>query len=110
MEPKKGGRLRFDWRGGEHYEGQVVKVVRNRLFEFTFGGKGELVVVKLLKDKFCAICQLKQYWMKAGVRDRAYMHLGRKVGRTFFMANLKNGADLRNHDIRKSWKQGFVDG
>ena len=110
--PKKGGRLFFQWLGGDKLEDKVIAARKNSLFHFPFGSKGEQVKIKIKKIKGGSLVELHQYNMKTDPRSKVYMHMGCMSGWTFFLTNLKsyleNNIDLRSHNPRKSYKQGFL--
>jgi uncharacterized protein YndB with AHSA1/START domain len=112
FEPKKNGRIYFEWLAGDKFETRVDSIVKNRSVTFPFGGKGEKVTVKFKKDGKGCVCELRQYAMGTSPKDRWVMHRGCIQGWTFFLANLKSylehGIDLRDHDPKKSYKQDFV--
>ena len=112
IEPKKNGRLYFEWLAGDKMEARVNSIVKNKKFVFPFGSKGEEVAVTFKKDGQGCICELRQYNMKTSDTDKWRMHRGCIQGWTFFMTNLKSylehGIDLRSHDPGKSYKKDFV--
>ncbi len=111
-EAKTGGRLYYAWLGDDKLETTYIKVVRNRSIEFPFGSHGEKVRVKFRKKGSGCICELEQFDMKTDPKTKASTHLGCATGWAFFLANLKayleHGIDLRSHDPKMSYRQGFV--
>lgn len=112
FEPKKGGRVFFEWLGGDHFETTVTELKKNKLVVFPFGSGGEEVRVKIRKSRVGSIITLEQLHMKTSPKHKVGMHLGCKVGWTFFLANLKawleHGVDLRSHDRQKSYANGYI--
>lgn len=112
FEPRKGGRIYFEWLGGDRFETTVTEIKKNKLVVFPFGSSGEQVRVKIRKSKGGTICTLEQSNMKTSPKHKVGMHLGCKVGWTFFLTNLKawleHGVDLRSHDRQKSYANGYL--
>ena len=112
IEPKKHGRLYLKWLTGDKSDDEIIAIRKNSLFHFPFGPKGEEVKVKIRKITGGSVCELHQFNMKTGPKDKIYWHMGCRAGWTFFLTNLKayleNGIDLRSHNPRRSYKQGFV--
>ena len=112
IEPKKNGRIYYEWLAGDKLEARIIEIVKNRKLVIPFGSKGEIVEVKIKKHGRGSICELRQYNMKTGPKDRVNMHMGCKTGWTFFLTNLKSylehGIDLRSNDKRRSYRQNFV--
>jgi len=112
IEPRKNGRIYYEWLEGDKMDAKVIAVVKNRSFTFPFGDKGERVTVKFKKNGRGCICELHQYNMKTDDVSKSNMHLGCAQGWTFFLTNLKSylehGIDLRGHDKRNSYRQGFI--
>ena len=112
IEPKKNGRIYYEWLANDKLETKVIEIVKNRKFVIPFGSKGVIVEVKIKKDGRGSICELRQYNMKTGPKDRVGMHMGCKTGWVFFLTNLKSylehGIDLRSHDKKRSYNQNFV--
>ncbi|MCP4582907.1 MAG: SRPBCC domain-containing protein [candidate division Zixibacteria bacterium] len=112
FEPVKGGRIYFEWLGGDKFETTVSAIRKNERILFPFGSKGEMVEVKLAKNGRKTIVTLRQYDMRTTPEARWSIHKGCEVGWAFFLTNLKSwlehGIDLRSHDKMKSYKQGFV--
>lgn len=112
IEPKKKGRLYFEWLGGDKLETRIIDIKKNRLFLFPFGPKGEKVKLTIIPLKKGSGLELHQYDMKTTPKDRWAMHKGCETGWTFFLANLKayleHGIDLRSHDPKKSYRQGYI--
>ena len=112
IEPRKGGRLFFEWLGGDRLETNVLAVRQNREIRFPFGSRGEEVRVLLRKVKGGTLCTLEQTGMKTSSKQKIEMHMGCKTGWAFFLANLKayleHGIDLRSHEPRKSYRTGYL--
>ena len=112
IEPKKNGRIYYEWLAGDKLEARIIEIVKNRKFVIPFGSKGERLEVKIKKHGSGSICELRQYNMKTGPKDRVNMHMGCKTGWVFFLTNLKSylehGIDLRSHDKKRSYNQNFV--
>jgi len=112
FEPRKGGRIYFEWLAGDKFETRVLAIKKNERILFPFGNKGEKVEVRLKKSGRKTILTVKQYDMKITPEAKWSMHKGCEVGWAFFMANLKayleHGIDLRGHDKKKSYKQGYL--
>jgi len=112
IEPKKNGRIYFEWLAGEKMEAKVISISKNRHFTFPFGNKGERVKVSFKKAGRGSVCELHQYNMKTSPESKWMMHRGCIQGWTFFLTNLKsyleNGIDLRSHDVKRSYRQNYV--
>ncbi|MEE8575775.1 MAG: SRPBCC domain-containing protein [candidate division Zixibacteria bacterium] len=112
LEPKKNGRIYFEWLAGDKMEAKVISVSKNRYLTIPFGMNGERVTVKFKKDGRGCICELRHYNMKTTPKAKWEMHRGCIQGWTFFLANLKNylenGIDLRSHDPKRSYQQDFM--
>ncbi|HWR82653.1 MAG TPA: SRPBCC domain-containing protein [Candidatus Deferrimicrobium sp.] len=112
IEPRKNGRIHFEWLGGDVLDGRVIAITKNRRFVFPFGKGNEQVEVAITKSGRGSICRLHQYGMKTTPKARWEMFVGCKEGWTFFLTNLKcyleHGIDLRSHDPQKCYRQGFV--
>ena len=111
-EPRKNGRLYFEWLGGDKLETKILAANNNRLFRFPFGRNNEKVEVKFTKVRGGTLVTLRQYSMKTTPEPKWSMHKGCETGWTFFLANLKafleRRIDLRSHDPKKSYAQGYV--
>ena len=111
IEPKKNGRIYLVWLGEIAAEYRVTAVRKNGLFGFTFGENAEEVLVRIRKSGHGSVCELRQFNLKTGPADRVAWHMGCKTGWTFFLANLKawleHGIDLRSHDPKKSYREGY---
>lgn len=72
----------------------------------------EKAVIEPRKDGNHAICELHQFDMKTGPKDRICMHMGCRIGWVFFLTNLKayleHGLDFHSHNPKRSHLQGFV--
>jgi uncharacterized protein YndB with AHSA1/START domain len=112
IEPRRQGRIYFEWLAGDKLEAKVISIVKNRSFTFPFGDQGERVTVKFRKDGKGCICELRQYHMATNEKSKWEMHRGCIQGWTFFLANLKayleHGIDLRDHNPKQSYRQDFV--
>ena len=112
MEPKKNGRIYWEWLAGDKMEDKIISIVKNRSFVFPFGSKGEEVSIKFKKDGRHCICELHQYNMKTTPEAKWNMHRGCIQGWTFFLANLKvfleRGIDLRSRDPKRSYRQDYI--
>ncbi|MEW5794736.1 MAG: SRPBCC domain-containing protein [Candidatus Zixiibacteriota bacterium] len=112
MEPRRNGRLQWEWLAGDKLDARIIDIKKPGKFVFPFGSKGEKVAVTIRKQRRGSLVELHQYDMKASPRDRVQMHLGCREGWAFFLSNLKafleHGVDLRSHDPAKSYRQGFV--
>jgi len=112
IEPKRNGRLYFEWLGGDKLETKIIDIRENRLFVFPFGPKGEKVKVSIKPTKKGCDLEIHQYDMKTSAQDKWAMHKGCETGWTFFLANLKayleHGIDLRSHNRKKSYKQHYI--
>jgi len=112
IEPKKNGNIYFEWLAGDKFSSKVIAVRKNQLFVFPFGNNGEEVEIKIRKWGKGSICELRQYNMKTTPKARWEMHRGCLTGWTFFLTNLKvwleSGLDLRSHDPKMSYEQGFI--
>jgi|CXWL01.1.fsa_nt_gi uncharacterized protein YndB with AHSA1/START domain len=112
IEPVKGGRVAFEWLGGDKLDDKIIDVRKAKLFHFPFGPKGEQVLVTFTKIKEGTRLELHQFNMKTTPADRITMHMGCKTGWVFFLSNckafLEAGHDLRSHDPHRSYKQGFL--
>jgi uncharacterized protein YndB with AHSA1/START domain len=112
IEPRSGGRLFFEWLGGDRLETRIIAVKKNRELCFPFGPKGEQVRVHITKSRQGALCTLEQSGMLTSPGQKIEMHMGCKTGWVFFLTNLKayleHGVDLRSHDRRKSYQTGYI--
>lgn len=112
IEPRKNGRIHFQWLAGDTMEARVIRIVKNRLFVFPFGRNRERVEVRIKKDGKGSICELRQSGMKTTDEAKWSMHRGCMSGWTFFLTNLKSvlehGVDLRSRDPKRSYRQDFV--
>ena len=112
IEPRKGGRLYFEWLAGDKLETKVKQAIKNKKFVFPFGKDGLEVSVTIKKDGKGSVCELKQYNMKTDPASKWSIHKGCVQGWTFFLANLKayleHGIDLRSHDVKRSYKEDYI--
>ncbi len=112
IEPKKNGRLYFEWLAGDKLTAKVKEVRKNQKFVFPFGSYGEEVEISIKKMGKGSVCILRQYNMKTSPKQRWVMHRGCLEGWTFFLTNLKvwleHGIDLRSQDPKVSYAQGFI--
>jgi uncharacterized protein YndB with AHSA1/START domain len=112
IEPKKNGRVYYEWLGGDKFDTRIIDIKKDRLFLIPFGGKGEKIKVTMAKTKSGTVCEIHQFDMKTSPKDKWAMHKGCETGWTFFLTNLKSylehGIDLRSHDREKSYKQNYV--
>lgn len=110
--PRKGGRLFFEWEGGDKLETTVIYARRPTRFVFPFGGKKVEVAVSFSGVKGGTIVELHQYNMSRSPKSKAMMHTGCREGWAFFLTNLKayleHGIDLRGHDPKRCYVQGYV--
>lgn len=113
-DPRKGGAFHWEWPVGASYEGEFLSIKKNQSIKFTFGNKGEEVEVKFHRYGSGTVCEIRQYNMKTGPKDRWEMHRGCLQGWTFFLANLKsfleNKKDLRSKDKKQNYKKDFING
>ena len=112
IEPKKNGRLNFEWLGGDKLDTRIIQIRRPNLLVFPFGSNGEKVAIRIRKIATGSLVELHQYDMKTTPKYRISMHMGCREGWAFFMANLKAfleyGIDLRSHNPRRSYRQGYL--
>lgn len=112
IEPHVGGRLFFEWLGGDRLETKLLAVKKNREVRFPFGSKGEEVRVLFKKVKGGTLCTLEQTGMRTSPKQKIEMHMGCKTGWVFFLTNLKayleHGVDLRSTNRRKSYRTGYL--
>jgi uncharacterized protein YndB with AHSA1/START domain len=112
IEPRRNGRICFEWLDGDKLEAQVISITKNQSFTFPFGRRGERVTVKFKKDGKGCVCELRQYNMTTSEKSKWEMHRGCMQGWTFFLTNLKayleHGIDLRDHNPKQSYRQDFV--
>lgn len=112
IEPRKGGRLYFEWLAGDKLDMTVTQIVKNRKLVFPFGKGGIEVSVVFKKDGKGTLCELRQYNIKTDPTTKWSMHKGCIQGWTFFLVNLKSylehGIDLRSHDVKRSYRQEYV--
>ena len=112
IEPKKNGRIYFEWLGGDEMEAKVLGMTENRRFHFPFGKHNEQVEISIKKAPGGSVCELHQFNIRTTPKDKVAMHMGCKEGWTFFLTNLKSflehGIDLRSHDPKRCYRQGYV--
>ena len=112
LEPKKGGRFFMKFLTGATGDETVLAIRKNRSFRFTFGSDGETVEVTVKKTKLGTDCVLRQFGMKDTPDARINWHMGCRNGWVFFLTNLKayleKKIDLRSHDPKKTYLQGYV--
>lgn len=112
IEPRKGGRLYFEWLAGDKLETKVKQILKDKKFIFPFGNDGTEVSVTFKKDGKGTLCELKQYNMKTDPESKWSMHKGCTQGWTFFLTNLKSylehGIDLRSNDVKRSYRDDYV--
>lgn len=112
IEPRKGGRLYFEWLGNDKLDSTVITARKPSKFVFPFGGKSVEVAISLSAVKGGTVVQLHQYNMTTSPRMKVNMHMGCKEGWAFFLANLKSwlehGVDLRDHNPKRSYVQGYI--
>lgn len=112
IEPRRNGRIYFEWLACDKMETKVISISKNKHFTFPFGTNGERVTVRFIKDGRGCICELHQYNMLTTEKSKWEMHKGCAEGWTFFLANLKsyleNGIDLRSHEKERSYRAGFI--
>lgn len=111
VEPRKNGTFRQAFVDGMAFDSTVLAVKKNSLFRFTFGSV-EKVEVKIKKSGRKAECWLRQYDMRTTPDQKWMMHMGCRLGWTFFLTNLKayleHGVDLRSHNVKKTWKEDYI--
>jgi uncharacterized protein YndB with AHSA1/START domain len=112
IEPKKGGRFYMKFLGDVESDEKVLGIRKNSYFCFSFGKAGETVEITIKKSGKGTDCILRQFGMKTSNKAKVQWHMGCRNGWVFFLTNLKSflekGVDLRSHDPRKSYKQGYV--
>lgn len=112
IEPRKGGRIMLTFLGGDSHDDRVTSARRPGRLQFPFGKRGEQVRISLRKVRGGTLCELHQFNMGTTPKAKIEMHMGCQQGWTFFLTNLKafleHGLDLRSHDPRKSYRQGYV--
>jgi uncharacterized protein YndB with AHSA1/START domain len=112
IEPINGGKFDMVTIDGDEYPSEILEIRKNRYIRFTFGPKSEQVEVTIKKVAAGAECILHQFNMRTTPNEKWDMHMGCRQGWTFFLTNLKayleHGVDLRSHNRRKSYKQGFI--
>jgi len=111
IDPRKNGRVFYEWLDGTQMDTKVLRIIKNRFFSFPFGNKGEKVDVRIKKVSGGSLCELSQLNMKTTENDKIWMHMGCREGWTFFLTNLKafleHGVDLRNKN-RKNIGKGYI--
>lgn len=114
IEPRKGGRVYFEWQLGDTHETILYSISKNKELTFGFGSGDERVTVRIKKRGVGCICELHQYGMKTSPKAKWTMHRGCLQGWTFFLANLKSylehGIDLRSRDPKMSYRDNFING
>lgn len=112
IDARAGGRLFYEWLGGDRLEANVIAARKNRELRIPFGPKGEEVRVVFTKIRGGTLCTLEQTGMRTSPKQKIEMHLGCKTGWVFFLTNLKayleHGLDLRSHDPRRSYRTGYL--
>lgn len=112
IEPRKGGRIYFEWLAGDKLDTKVKQITKNKKFVFPFGKNNLEVTVAFKKAGKGTICELRQYNIKTDEASKWSVHRGCIQGWTFFMANLKSylehGIDLRDHDPKRTYKDDFI--
>lgn len=112
VEPRKGGRLYFEWLGGDKLETKVLAARKPGLLRFPFGSHGEEVEVRIKRVPGGSVCELRQSKMKTTPKMKVAMHMGCKTGWVFFLTNLKafleHGIDLRSHRPDRCYTQNYL--
>lgn len=112
IEPRKGGQIALTFLGGDTHDDKVTAARRPSLLQFPFGKRGEQVRITFKKVRGGTCCELHQFNMATTPIAKIQMHMGCQQGWTFFLTNLKafleHGLDMRSHDPRKSYRQGYV--
>jgi uncharacterized protein YndB with AHSA1/START domain len=112
VEPRKSGKFGMVDVYGNLWEYSVLDARKDRMIRFAFGTKGEKVEVKFSKSPSGTDVLLTQYDMKTTPEDKWSMHMGCRLGWTFFLANLKavleHGIDLRGFNPKKGYNEGFI--
>ena len=112
IEPKKSGRLYFEWLAGDKMETKILAIKKNSLLRFPFGKNNEQVEVKFKKVKGGTLCELHQFNMGTSEKEKWGMFTGCKEGWAFFLTNLKSflehEIDLRSHNPKKSYKDDYI--
>ena len=113
IEPRKGGKVVLQFLFPEDkLEDEVISATKGQRIVFPFGSHGEQVEVRLRKQGGGTLCELTQSDMRTTAQDKVQMHMGCRQGWTFFLANLKawleHGVDLRSHDPKRSYRQGYI--
>ncbi len=107
-----GDKYEWEWHQDLTSSGDVLEVIPNKLFKFTFGnkekGSDEKVIVSIeFKEENNEIEYiLTQENMGGSDLEMAKYHLSCNMGWSFFMTNMKavyeNGIDLREHDPKRA--------
>lgn len=112
LQPKKGGRFFMKFVTGVSGDETILSIKKNHSFSFSFGPDGEAVEVTVKKTKKGTDCILHQYGMKETPQAKVNWHMGCRNGWVFFLTNLKayleKKIDLRSHDPKKTYLQGYV--
>ena len=112
IEPRKGGRIYLEWIGGDKLDASIIQVRKPSRFVFPFGGKTVEVAVSFKTVRGGTVVELHQYGMPTTARAKAMFHTGCKEGWAFFLTNLKSylehRIDLRGHDPKRCYVQGYV--
>ena len=107
-----GDKYHWDWHQDLQSSGEVLEIIPDKLFKFTFGpkekGSDEKVIVSVQFSEGIGETEytLTQENMGGPHLDMAQYHLSCNMGWSFFMTNMKavyeNGIDLREHDSKRA--------
>jgi uncharacterized protein YndB with AHSA1/START domain len=109
---RAGDQYHWEWHQDLSSRGEVLEVVQNKLFKFTFGNKEKesdekvIVTIEFHEEGDETQYTLTQENMGGSDLDMARYHLSCNMGWSFFMTNMKavyeNGIDLREHDPNRA--------
>lgn len=115
---KKGDSYHWEWHQELEAQGQVLEVVENECFQFTFGNKTAnsdekiMVTVTLHNDGDETLVELTQSNMADTLEAHSGWHLSCNMGWSFFMTNLKalleHGVDLRETNRERAYTERAV--
>ncbi|MHA2100891.1 MAG: SRPBCC family protein [Candidatus Kariarchaeaceae archaeon] len=107
-----GDKYHWEWHQDLQSSGEVLEVIHDKLFRFTFGNKEKgsdekvVVTVEFNQGEGETEYTLTQENMGGPDLDIARYHLSCNMGWSFFMTNMKavyeNGIDLREHDPKRA--------